>query len=316
MSVYSKEFFNNQTLINESILLYRTTFSISEVAKFTNLSSSFVYRWLKKINEYKPTCEKFSSICLSDSKFIIELYLSGIGCKVIADKLGYNEQSVRKLIKEMGILRNTKPYQNLLDHTWLDKIDSEIKSYYLGLLAADGWLDKNSLFIDLHEKDSVLLEKLQQRVAPFIPLAFYKKKGVETKHVRFVVTSKQWCEQCQNLKIGYNKSLTIPDMIDNIPKEFRNHFIRGYFDGDGTVGVYIHKKYNKKHARIQLLGTKEFLSGIHREINLPVGTISQNPKEKIFRLTYFGKQRLFEIHDYLYENATIFLERKKEKFVW
>lgn len=313
----SKEFLANPDKMDKAILLYRQTSSIAEVSRFTGLSSSFVHKWLKNNGEHKPDSPRYSSICLPYSNYIIDLYKSGISCVEIGDKFNLNEQSVRKLIKDMGLLIDTKPYQKLIDHNWLDTIDTEYKAYYLGLLAADGWLEKNSLFIDLQRKDQALLEELQQKIVPFIPLAYYKarKMNVDDK-VRLVITSKKWRERCEELSIGYRKSLTIPDMIDNIPTNVRHHFVRGYFDGDGTVGVYLNKKLNKKFSRIQFLGTREFLLGIHRAIGIPVGTIRLNPKEKIHRLTYSGKQRLFEIKDYLYKDATIFLSRKKDKFVW
>lgn len=316
-SSISKEFLSNPFKMDDAILLYRKTQSIAEVSRFTGLSLSFTHKWLKLVGEHKPNSPSYSSICLPISKHIIDLYKSGVSCVKIGNEFNLNEQAVRRLLKDMDLLVDTKPYQKLIDHNWLDTIDNEVKAYYLGLLAADGWLEKNSLFIDLQQKDQILLETLQQRIVPFIPLAFYKaqKMNVNDK-VRLVITSKKWRERCEELSIGYRKSLTMPDMIDNIPENVRHHFVRGYFDGDGTVGVYLNKKLNKKFSRVQLLGTKEFLTGIHRAINIPVGTIRLNPKENIHRLTYSGKQRLFEINDYLYKEATIFLSRKKEKFVW
>lgn len=313
----SKEFLSNPQRINEAILLYRETNSLAEVSRSTGLSISFIHNWLKRIGEHKPNSPSYSSICLPYSKYIKELYTSGVSCLNIGKQFDLNEQSVRKLVKDMGLLIDTKPYQKLLDHNWLDDIDSEEKAYYLGLLAADGWLERNSLFIDLQQKDKELLSSLRNVVAPFIPLAYYKagKSNVDDK-VRLVITSKKWRERCEELQIGYRKSLTMPNMINNIPENVRHHFIRGYFDGDGTVGVYFNKSSNKKFCRVQFLGTESFLTGIHNSIGIPVGTISQGKDEKIHRLTYSGKQRLFEIKEYLYKDSTIFLSRKKNKFVW
>jgi transposase-like protein len=312
-----KEFLSNQNLKNEAILLFRNTHSLSQVAKFLGFSTTFTSNWLKEVGEYKPHYSSYSSICLPYSKLLIEYYLSGYSCEKIGKIINFDAQAVRRLIKDMGILKDTKPYQKLLNHNWLDNIDTEEKSYFLGLLAADGWLDRNTLFIDLQKKDSYLLETLQQKIVPFIPLAYYSARATNLDDkVRLSITSKSWRMRCEELQIGYRKSLTMPDMIDKIPLEVRNHFVRGYFDGDGTVGVYFNKNLNKKFARVQFLGTKSFLVGIHRSIGLPVGTINLNPKEKIHRLNYSGKQRLFEIKEYLYKDATIFLPRKKNKFVW
>ena len=313
----SREFASDPSKQEQAILLYRDTCSLSQVSEFTGLSCSFVHNWLKEIGEHKPSGKSFSSICLPYSKQIKELYLSDISCDIIGKQLNFNEQSIRRLLKEMGVLKDTKPYQKLLDHTWLDYIDTEEKAYFLGLLASDGWLNRNSLFIDLQKRDEKLLVALRDRICPFIPLATYApgKDNVQDK-VRLVITSKRWRERCEEIGIGYRKSLSMPNIISNIPKNMRNHFIRGYFDGDGTVGVYLNKKLNKKFARVQLLGTEEFLEGIREEIGLSVGSITLSKTEKIHRLSYSGKKRLFELLDYLYNDATIFLQRKKDKFVW
>ena len=313
----SKEFLSNPTKINEAILLYRQTYSLSEVSRFTGLSNSFIHGWLKSIGEHKPQCPSYSSICLPFSKQIIDSYKSGVSCFEIGKLLNLNEQAVRKLIKDMGLLKDTKPYQKLIDHNWLDDIDGEEKAYFLGLHAADGWVFGNSLCIGLQQKDQNLLETLKQRIVPFIPLAQYAARPQNVdNHVRLVITSRKWRERCEELLIGQRKSLTMPDLVENIPEDVRHHFIRGYFDGDGSVGVYLNKRLNKKFSRVQFLGTKEFLTGVHKSIGIPVGTISLSPKEKIHRLSYSGKQRLFEIRDYLYKDSTIFLSRKKDKFVW
>lgn len=302
--------------MNEAVLLYRTTNSLSDVSRHTGLSVSFIHNWLKSIGEHKAQSPCYSSICLPFSKQIIDSYKSGASCFEIGQTLNLDEQAIRRLIKDMGLLKDTKPYQKLIDHNWLDNIDSEEKAYFLGLLAADGWLHGNSLFIELQESDRHLLETLQQKIVPFIPLATYNSNKDVKPKVRLVITSQKWRLRCEELLICYAKSLTMPDMVDNIPQDVQHHFVRGYFDGDGTVGVYLNKRLNKKFSRVQFLGTKEFLQGVHKSIGLPVGTISLSPKEKIHRLNYSGKQRLFEIKDYLYKDATIYLSRKKDRFVW
>jgi hypothetical protein len=261
--------------------------------------------------------KKYGSICLHKSKQIKQLYLLGIPCRQIGTLIKYDEQAVRRLLKSMGVLRNTKPYQKCINHNWLDTVDTEEKAYFLGLLAADGWLDRNSLFISLQQADRELLEALQSRIVPFIPLAHYKAGRMNVDDsVRLVITSQRWRCRCEELGITPKKSLSMPNVCKNIPLDVRNHFVRGYFDGDGTVGVYWNKRLKKKFARVSFLGTKEFLTGVHSAIELPVGTVTIRPPEKIHRLTYSGKKRLLEISEYLYKDATIFLPRKRKRFVW
>ena len=62
------------------------------------------------------------------------------------------------------------------------------------------------------------------------------------------------------------------NIIENIPYEYRDAFIIGYFDGDGSVSIndklILHRngKFYPNHSLyISIRGTKEFLSGICNE---------------------------------------------------
>lgn len=46
---------------------------------------------------------------------------------------------------------------------------------------------------------------------------------------------------CDLMKLGiaYKKTYESSSFVfDNIPNELKRHFIRGYMDGDGSIGVY------------------------------------------------------------------------------
>ena len=58
------------------------------------------------------------------------------------------------------------------------------------------------------------------------------------------ITSAKLCTDLVNLGIGYNKSysdLHIPEMPENLVR----HFIRGYFDGDGCITIWLSKEKGK-----------------------------------------------------------------------
>ena len=73
-----------------------------------------------------------------------------------------------------------------------------------------------------------------------------------------------------------NKSLilTFPNK-HQVPKNLINHFIRGYFDGDGSISYGIQERYsvrkkqNTKRLNInaQFIGTKEMLTVINNCVN-------------------------------------------------
>jgi hypothetical protein len=100
---------------------------------------------------------------------------------------------------------------------------------------------------------------------------------------------------------------------------FLRHFVRGFVDGDGSL--YWLRTAITTHPRIQVAGTKEFLSGmasaIEQETGIPVPTNFVN--ENIWRTTWSGMYAKC-LTSWLYENCNLCLERKRkialEFFQW
>ena len=73
-----------------------------------------------------------------------------------------------------------------------------------------------------------------------------------------------------------NKSLvlTFPNKYQ-VPENLINHFIRGYFDGDGSINYGIREKYSirkkqnikRLNVNAQFIGTKEMLTVINNCVN-------------------------------------------------
>ena len=114
--------------------------------------------------------------------------------------------------------------------------------------------------------------------------------------------------------------------IPNLPKHLYRHFIRGYFDGDGTV--FMDRKWLRSNIcsisenfLIELQGLLND-ENIENRINVE---IRKNKKYKVpqgvsencmnmYRLYVSKQEALKKFYHYLYDDATIYLERKKIKF--
>jgi len=112
----------------------------------------------------------------------------------------------------------------------------------------------------------------------------------------------------------YNKSkILIPPTINQVPEHLINHFIRGYFDGDGSV-----YEYSKTHeGSISFVGTEAMLTWILQNLKSYVNTNAKVYKYKhkdIYEFKIGGIYNFLNAYKYLYNNATIFLDRKKSKY--
>lgn len=134
-------------------------------------------------------------------------------------------------------------------------IDNNRKAYFYGLWCADGHLVKNSVGFTLQEEDSYLLEAFQEEIG-----SDYKIRQRTTKTniiCELNIHSKVMTEQIKNLGGRERKSLTIK--FPKIDKRYYGSFIRGLYDGDGTIGTT-----RQGYLRFSIIGSKEMIKTIHK----------------------------------------------------
>lgn len=130
-------------------------------------------------------------------------------------------------------------------HAFFENIVTEIQAYILGLHTADGCIDdKKQMFrlrLKLEDTDTIYLVKdiiaLDARI--YIDNARPITKngiviGKNTGDCGIDIYSKKIKDDLTNLHVGHRKTYNeIP--LPNINQELIRHFIRGYFDGDGSM---------------------------------------------------------------------------------
>ena len=122
---------------------------------------------------------------------------------------------------------NTKYFFN---DDLLDIIDTPEKAYLLGWIASDGTIASDKITISIRDYDADILIKLRNIVDKNIPIA---EKG-NMCSISFC-SSKLSLTCISHLKLysfgKKDKNICYPD----IPKELDPYFIRGYFEGDGSL---------------------------------------------------------------------------------
>lgn len=157
-----------------------------------------------------------------------------------------------------------------IKHNYLDQIDSAVKAYILGFFIADGTIEVNQTgrycirFVQ-KESDGAILKLIQSEISPD------SKIGIITRgtkvYQRLSITSTELGNALMALgsmprKTYHEFSLPV------IPVEYQRHMIRGFFDGDGTAGVYVGPHGVVRQIKITSYSTKvlddigEILNGI------------------------------------------------------
>ena len=187
-----------------------------------------------------------------------------------------------------------------------EKIDTEEKAYWLGFLYADGYVDpeRGEIILGLADKDKEHIDKFRLFLETNAP---YKDKiNNQKKPYRFFrLYDKKLCEDLEKQGLYRKKSLTLePKMI--IPNEFLIAWSRGLFDGDGSIFPQKNSK-NSIRYRIDLMGTEPVLNYV---MNLWQISKKLDWNRSVPKIVVAGKREVNRILHLLYDDATIYLDRK------
>ena len=202
---------------------------------------------------------------------------------------------------------------NNFNDDYFEIIDTEDKSYFLGLLFADGnvYTARNRVQLTLVNDDAYILEAF----AKFIE--YTGKMYIDRqKYTKIILPSKKMCADLTKLGCTPNKSLTL-EFPTEVPDELMCHFIRGYFDGDGHISL--DKKLVNPYYHINLTSSEQFvnkLKDVLKEQNVITGTSYKRYKDKLIsaHTVYVMNKSAKLFGSYIYKDATVYLNRKHKIF--
>lgn len=191
----------------------------------------------------------------------------------------------------------------------MDEINCEEKAYWLGFFYADAYNKEKTgqIIIELQEMDQNHLVKCANFFGkPRPPFKQLKNKG---KYVAYRLELNSRYLSTSLIKKGRHGAksfnITFPEWIDN---HLIQHFIRGYFDGDGSI--YIHQD----QLNIEFASTQEMCISINNILsNLNIRGQIYHPeryKNNTYKLCFGGSRQVKRFCEWLYKDANIYLDRK------
>lgn len=214
----------------------------------------------------------------------------------------------------------------------LNKIDSQEKAYLLGFLYGDGTITtyKESdgrirylTKISINEKDKELINTLHKHF-PFLnknSFDYGKYKPNSNKQYSLSKSSKELFNDLMNNGLYPRKSYENKDKLrlPHINGDLIPHFIRGFFDADGSV--YTRAK-RKNLITIEFTSvSKEFLVDIDNHLKLnnihSWKIITKTPKkengQEYYILQYIKTDEILKLVNYMYNGSTVHLKRKSDR---
>lgn len=245
---------------------------------------------------------------------ILELYNQGLNPIRIAEIVGCSHVNIGKRLKKAGVIfkrdysksRHNRVGRYKIDDTYFEKIDTEGKAYFLGLMYSDGSVWENQFYLKLKDED--VIQQFKQELRTEAPI-----RRIDTYQDAYILTisCKKLCVQLVDLGCVPNKTRVI--QVPKLRDDLYRHFIRGFFDGDGCLQLQ-DKIY---HCRFDITcASKAFLEQLRPLISKHAKTNGYLGKETnfdVWHLNYSGHQ-VVTILDWLYNNSHFYLKRKFVKY--
>lgn len=300
--------------------LYHQKKRSKEIADILGMNYKRVNEFLHREGFSTPTSIYFK-LTQEDIEDICSLYKQGLpACRILEkynDKV-VSENSIIKVVRDNGFeVRPRGTFPNIKNEDFFEIIDTEEKAYILGWLISDGYViypkgKKNPFWgITVKSSDKYILERFKEIIGIEKNIVDSKRfrpnrKTKYTYESELVIISRKMVEDLAKYDIVPRKCKTVT-FPSNIRDDLIPHIIRGIFDGDGCIGI------NKS---VSFTGNQYVISKIQQilENKINLNKVKLFEKEGTFILSFSAKQNVKDFYHYIYDNATIYLTRKKERF--
>ena len=262
---------------------------------------------------------------------------TGIASVVINQRIrnGCSEDKLFDIVK-------SSPRYSFNEH-YFDNIDDEHKAYWLGFIWCDGYMairNRNNRIsyefkLSLADHDYRHLEKFNNDIGGSYKVKHYQCNGFAGRNkameARILITNQYFGKLLVDSYGIIPNRTNCSGLLSCIPSHLMKHFIRGVIDADGSFCHYVAEESNKygtyivQKCTVDIGGQPELLKAIEQYLieNNIVNNFdrkihkrhAEDERDGVYRtLKFCGRNQAMTLLHYIYDNATIYLDRKYEKF--
>lgn len=242
---------------------------------------------------------------------------TNLGISAVAKHFKTDRGTLAKRLKEKySDVISRKDGKLEVDSNYFKDINNERKAYWLGFFTADGYVsDNNRIELCLAEIDKKHVELFKHDIKSNHKISL-KKTTINNKTFnayRINITDKELANDLKKLGLNNKKSYTAS--IPKINNELMPHYIRGLFDGDGCVTKINYGRGLKvvicTTASEQMVD--DITQYIKKELNIDIKYHYSN-NDNIIDLCIYKQEDVKKFYNWIYKNATVYLNRKYKKF--
>lgn len=238
---------------------------------------------------------------LQQKQEIIEAFNFGMECRD-PSYLSISGRAVARVLNEAGI--NTKRRNRYtLNENYFDAIDSQVKAYLLGLIAADGCVTKTN-YVAFESIDKELTYLLSSELQYSGKIRIIKPQGYNP-HYRINFSSRRIASALCSYGIETGRMFSgiyyFPEL------EYLASYVLGYFDGDGCA--YVNE--GRSGGLVCIVGSFEFTCELARRLDM--GTVEEHTLKKVYYWRIYSQRHIKKFYDFVYKQPNLGLQRKKKK---
>lgn len=269
-----------------------------EIAKKNGVRPKTVHRWFGKFGLTKKHftwTQKEIEILLKDYTYNFNVY------KLFSER---TKSAINHKAYRLGLKRVQRTGKYIVDSEFFNRWSPEM-AYVLGWFYSDGNVSNDGTYcqIHLHKKDYKILDKINNLLNSSNPIRISKDSA------QLLIYNKVLCRDLIRLGCIPKKSLRLK--FPKIANKYISHFIRGYFDGDGSISI---ANYNT--IRVGITGTKYFLKPLQKRLNETIGIKIRKLQRMgaIWRCNYYGNNAR-KLCNWMYKGSkNLSLDRKRKIF--
>lgn len=275
---------------------YRTGLSLGDLARQFGCTRQYIHLLMARYGIPRRTRSEARALAIKEGKIVSSFHAG-------------NDHE-RRVVHQKRVV-NEKFFRS-----W-----SPAMAYVLGIIYTDGCLVKcgrSATYsrLTIGQKEPELLEKVLALMGSNAKIVFTPARGIAGALHTIQINNRDISRDLQTLGLTPNKSLTL--QFPEIPSEFVRHFIRGCWDGDGSV--YLGSEEPSRPGASYVSGSRGFIVDLVKHLvalGLPDRTLHAQKRGRTpnysFRFNGYDCAALFHV---LYDDvdASMYLARKHDRF--
>jgi len=279
--------------------------SMTQIAEFFGVNRSNISRIL---HQHSVVIRSPKALTEIQELNLCKAYLEGEGPGPLSKRYKINYKTVYYVLRRHHVEFH-RPRRHVDEHFFKD-VNTPVKSYWIGFLVADGYIfNHTELSLGLGGVDEKHLCKFRDVLHTDYAIKLYAVGKYTKACLR--ISNRVFVNQLEKV---FNR-----DKVMRLPKSLLNHFVRGVFDGDGSVSIYKPSTRYNLHLAVSLLGKKTFLLDLLALLPSKKSPKLQScscPEAAVYAMTFYSHTAL-ELLNWLYKDSTedTRLARKYDRYL-